>query len=286
LLPEVRANDAEFGATGLLGAPLPITGMAGDQQAACVGQACLAPGMMKSTYGTGCFALLNTGSEAVASRNRLLTTIAYRLAGETVYALEGSIFAAGAAVQWLRDSLGIIAEAGESEALARASEHHDGVYLVPAFTGLGAPHWDANARGALFGLTRATGRNELAKAALDAVGYQTRDLLEAMRLDGAQPPEALRVDGGMVANDTLLQFLADILACPVERPAVPETTALGAAALAGLGSGFLAGPEAIAAAWQPGGRFEPTMPETEREHLYAGWRDAVARVRSRPHSGP
>jgi glycerol kinase len=288
LLPEVRANDAEFGATPaeLFGAPLPITGMAGDQHAACVGQACLAPGTMKSTYGTGCFALLNTGSEALASRNGLLTTIAFRLAGKTVYALEGSIFAAGAAVQWLRDSLGIIAEAGESEALARASEHHEGVYLVPAFTGLGAPHWDANARGALFGLTRATGRNELAKAALDAVCYQTRDLLEAMRADGAQPPEALRVDGGMVANNYLLQFLADILACPIERPDVPETTALGAAAIAGLGSGFLAGPDDIAAAWHPGGRFTPAMAEAERARLYAGWRDAVARVRSRPHSHP
>ncbi len=282
VLPEVRDSNADFGATpaGLFGAPLPITGIAGDQQAATVGQACFAPGMTKSTYGTGCFALMNTGDEAVTSTNRLLTTIAYRLSGETTYALEGSIFVAGAAVQWLRDGLRIIATATDSEALARKADSEQRVYLVPAFTGLGAPYWDAHARGAIFGLTRASGPAEIAGAALDAVCYQTRDLLAAMTADGAQPPNALRVDGGMVANDWLMQRLADLIGCTVERPVVAETTALGAAALAGLGVGLMSGLTEISKTWRSAGQFAPAMAADERDRRYAGWRDAVARVRS------
>jgi len=237
--------------------------------------------MTKSTYGTGCFALMNTGSEAVASRNRLLTTIAYRLSGETTYALEGSIFIAGAAIQWLRDGLKIIATAGDSESLAREADPEQDVYLVPAFTGLGAPYWDAHARGAILGLTRASGPAEIARAALDAVCYQTRDLLQAMTADGAQPPNALRVDGGMVANDWLMQRLADLNGCTVERPVVPETTALGAAALAGLGVGLMSGLDDISSTWQSAGRFAPAMCAEDRDRLYAGWQDAVARVRTR-----
>ena len=212
-LPEVRDCDADFGSTpaSLFGAPLPILGIAGDQQAAAFGQACFLPGMMKSTYGTGCFALFNTGTEALASGNRLLTTIAYRLDGETTYALEGSIFIAGAAVQWLRDGLGLIRSAEETAALAEAADPAQRVFVVPAFTGLGAPFWDAGARGAIFGLTRATGRAELVRATLESVCFQTRDLMEAMRADGASQLEALRVDGGMVANDWVLQRLADLL---------------------------------------------------------------------------
>ena len=282
MLPEVLDNDAEFGATPaeLFGRPLPITGMAGDQQAATVGQACFEPGMMKSTYGTGCFALINTGKDAVTSKNRLLTTIAYRIGGKTTYALEGSIFVAGAAVQWLRDGLKIIGSAPETQALAEAADPAQAVYMVPAFTGLGAPYWDAHARGAIFGLTRATGPAEIARAALEAVCFQTRDLLEAMAADGARMPRTLRVDGGMVANDWVLQCLADTLDCAVERPVVNETTALGAASLAGLKSGFYGGLEDIAAAWKAAGRFEPALAAAERERRYAGWLDAVARVRS------
>jgi len=282
ILPQVRDNNAHFGATpaGLFGAPLPITGMAGDQQAATVGQACFAPGMTKSTYGTGCFALINTGKEAIASDNRLLTTIAYRLSGETTYALEGSIFIAGAAIQWLRDELKIIAAAKDSEALARDADPEQKVYLVPAFTGLGAPYWDARARGAILGLTRASGPAEIARAAIDAVCYQTRDLLQAMTADGAQPPDTIRVDGGMVANDWLVQRLADLNGCTVERPVVAETTALGAAALAGLGVGLKNGLDDIARTWQSAGRFTPAMSVEERDRRYAGWQDAVARVRS------
>jgi glycerol kinase len=281
VLPEVRDSDGDFGATpaNLLGAPVPIRGVAGDQQAATVGQACFQPGMMKSTYGTGCFALMNTGTHAVASQNRLLTTIAYRIGGETTYALEGSIFVAGAAVQWLRDGLKIIASAGETEALAQSADPGQGVYLVPAFTGLGAPYWDPHARGAILGLTRASGPAEIARAALEAVCYQTRDLLTAMEADGASGLEALRVDGGMVANDWMLQRLADTLGVPVERPVVTETTALGAACLAGLRNGFFEGLEGIAATWQSAGRFEPRTGEAEREERYAGWLDAVRRVR-------
>ena len=281
ILPEVLDNDAEFGVAeaGLLGQAIPITGMAGDQQAATIGQACLKPGMMKSTYGTGCFALMNTGREAVTSGHRLLTTIAYRLDGAATYALEGSIFVAGAAVQWLRDELKLFGSAAETEALARAADPDQRVILVPAFVGLGAPYWDAHARGALFGLTRASGPAEITRAALEAVCYQTRDLLEAMAADGAEAPVALRVDGGMVVNDWLLQFLADILGVPVERPVVTETTALGAAYLAGIKVGVCGDAEEIAALWRSEARFEPRMSAAERDGLYRGWTEAVARVR-------
>jgi glycerol kinase len=282
LLPEVKDCDADFGTSepDILGRAVPIGGIAGDQQAATIGQACFEPGMMKSTYGTGCFALFNTGSELVHSQHRLLSTIAYRLGGKTTYALEGSIFVAGAAVQWLRDGLGIIKSASETAALAAKADPGQRVYLVPAFTGLGAPYWDAEARGAVFGLTRATGPAELARATLEAVCYQTRDLLEAMKADGATGLEALRVDGGMVANDWMLQMLADILGVAVERPVVAETTALGAAYLAGLNQGLFADLDAVAAQWQSDARFEPRMDAAERDARYAGWRDAVARTRS------
>jgi len=282
LLPEVKDSDADFGTSeaDILGRAVPIGGIAGDQQAATIGQACFEPGMMKSTYGTGCFALFNTGSELVHSQHRLLSTIAYRLGGKTTYALEGSIFVAGAAVQWLRDGLGIIKSAGETAALAAKADPGQRIYLVPAFTGLGAPYRDAEARGAVFGLTRATGPAEIARAALEAVCYQTRDLLEAMRADGATGLEALRVDGGMVANDWMLQMLADILGVAVERPVVAETTALGAAYLAGLNQGLFADLDAVAAQWQSDARFEPRMAASERDARYAGWQDAVGRTRT------
>ena len=281
ILPEVRDNDAEFGVTpvDLFGAAMPINGMAGDQQAATVGQACFREGMTKSTYGTGCFALMNTGEQAVPSKNRLLTTIAYRLDGRTTYALEGSIFIAGAAVQWLRDGLKIIASAGETEALAQSADPAQQVYLVPAFTGLGAPYWDPHARGAIFGLTRASGPAEIARAALEAVCYQTRDLLKAMEADGAAALDTLRVDGGMVANSWMLQTLADILGVAVERPVVAETTALGAACLAGLRNGFFDGLDGIAATWESSGRFTPKIDAEDRVARYAGWLDAVRRTR-------
>jgi glycerol kinase len=281
LLPEVRDNAADFGgtATAIFGRPIPIAGMAGDQQAATIGQACFAPGMVKSTYGTGCFAVLNTGGQALASRHRLLTTLAYRLDGRATYAIEGSIFVAGAAVQWLRDGLKLIARAEETEALARAADPARRIYLVPAFTGLGAPYWDADARGAIFGLTRDVGRAELARAALEAACYQTRDLIEAMRADGAAPA-SLRVDGGMVVNNWFAQCLADTLGLPVERPRFTETTVLGAAALAGLGAGLYPSLDALASHWQRDTLFEPRLDAQRREEAYAGWRDAVARVRS------
>ena len=253
--------------------------MAGDQQAALVGQACFKPGMVKSTYGTGCFALINTGADFVQSKNRLVTTVAYRLAGSVRYAVEGSIFNAGTAVQWLRDGLGIVKLASETEALARQASSTRGVYLVPAFTGLGAPHWDANARGALIGITRDVGRPEIVRAALEAVAYQTRDLVDAMRADGAAPPAALRVDGGMVANNWFLQFLADQLGIAVEVPKVPETTALGAAFLAGLGAGIYKSLDDVAALWKSDRTFEPQMNADERDALYHGWQTAVGRVR-------
>jgi glycerol kinase len=292
ILPEVRDCSTLFGSTSseLFGAPLPITGIAGDQQAATVGQACFAPGMLKSTYGTGCFALLNTGERPVTSRHRLLTTIAYRLGGKTAYALEGSIFVAGAAVQWLRDGLKLISHAEETEPLAAGLYDTDGVYLVPAFVGLGAPHWDPDARAAILGLTRDTGIAQIVRAALESVGYQTRDLMIAMQGDldadrggdaeGSGTPTAIRVDGGMVANDWVCQFLADILDLPVERPVVTETTALGAACLAGLEVGVYPSLDDIAAAWQCGRRFEPQMAPTERARLYGGWLNAVRRVRT------
>ncbi len=282
MLPEVRDNAADFGAAtaDFLGAPVAIRGMAGDQQAAAFGQCCFAPGMIKSTYGTGCFALINTGGTAVRSKNKLLTTVAWRLNGEVTYAVEGSIFIAGAAVQWLRDGLGLIETAGETQGLAEAANPDATVYMVPAFAGLGAPWWDAGARGAILGLTRDTGVAEIARAALEAVCYQTRDLFEAMAADGAARPAALRVDGGMVANGWAMQFLADILDVPVDRPQIPETTALGAASLAGMQAGVWPGPDGLAERWRLDKRFEPAMEESEREARYKGWLEAVGRVRS------
>ena len=253
--------------------------MAGDQQAALFGQACFSPGMVKSTYGTGCFVLVNTGSEPVASQHRLLTTTAYRLGGKTSFALEGSIFVAGAAVQWLRDGLGVIANASETDSLAtRVSDSH-GVYMVPAFVGLGAPHWDPDARAAIFGLTLDASGAHLARAALELVGYQTLDLMNAMAGDGARP-SGLRIDGGMTANSWLCQFLADILQLPVERPRNLETTALGAAFLAGLATGIWPDLDAISATWQRKDCFEPAMPAERRNELLAGWRKAIAKTLS------
>ncbi len=281
MLPEVRdsAGDLGMARRDVLGVALPVTGMAGDQQAAAFGQACLEPGMVKCTYGTGCFALLNTGDAVVRSRNGLLGTVAYRLGGEAVHALEGAIFVAGAAVQWLRDALRVIGRAPETEALAKSLPDNEGVYLVPAFTGLGAPHWDPEARGALFGLTLDSGIAHFARAALESVAYQTRDLMVAMAADAGAPPDTLRVDGGMTANDWLMQFLADLLDLPVERPTVTETTALGAARLAGLGAGLYSSPQDLAGQWRLDRRFEPSMPAGTRARLLAGWDVAVARVK-------
>lgn len=281
LLPEVKPCSADFGNTspGLFDRTLPICGIAGDQQSAAVGQACFRPGMIKSTYGTGCFVLAHTGEQAVSSRNRLLTTLAYQFDGAPRYALEGSIFVAGAAVQWLRDGLGLIEHAAETEALAGASEHNQGVYLVPAFTGLGAPHWDAEARGALFGLTRGTGVEAIVRATLESVAYQTHDLLKAMASDGLSPLD-LRVDGGMVGNNWLCQFLADILDLQVERPCQRETTALGAAYIAGLQCGVYDSLDQIGQLWQQEARFLPTIDKPERTALLEGWQQAIQRVRS------
>ena len=279
MLPEVRDCAADFGTTDadLFGAAIPIAGVAGDQQAATVGQACFQPGMMKSTYGTGCFALLNTGGQMVPSKNRLLTTIAYRLEGKTTYALEGSIFVAGAVVQWLRDGLKVIQTAGQTQALAEAADEGQGVVVVPAFTGLGAPYWRPECRGAVFGLTRNSGPAELARAALESVGFQTRDLLEAMRADwGAAADGVLRVDGGMTASTWAMQFLADIIDAPVDRPVVTETTALGAAYLAGLQCGVCPRPAEFASRWALERRFEPVMAATDRDAKYARWKRAVA----------
>lgn len=284
LLPEVRDCAADYGVTEpkLLGSSIAIRGVAGDQQAATVGQACFAPGMMKSTYGTGCFALLNTGPIAVPSRNRLLTTIAYQLGGERTYALEGAIFVAGAAVQWLRDGLKVIKRASDTGPMAAAADPTQSVVLVPAFVGLGAPYWDPDARGAIFGLTRNTGPNELALAALEAVCFQTRDLLDAMKADwSAERKTVLRVDGGMTASDWTMQRLADTLDAPVDRPEIMETTALGAAYLAGLASGFYPEPDAFAKRWRLQKRFTPKMPQTQRDARYRRWRDAVKRTFSK-----
>ncbi len=281
LLPEVMDCAADFGHTEaeLLGASIPVAGMAGDQQAALIGQTCFEPGMVKSTYGTGCFMIMNTGDEPVVSRNRLLTTVGYRLKGKTTYALEGSIFVAGAAVQWLRDGLKLIQHAGETEAMAEKTGDQCGVYLVPAFTGLGAPYWDPKARGAIFGLTRDTGIAEIVTAGLQSVCFQTRDLLDAMTADGASSTAALRVDGGMVVNNWVVQALANILGVPVDRPQVTETTALGVAYLAGLQIGLYRDLAEIAAHWQRERAFEPAMPEAKRNELYEGWLDAIRRVR-------
>jgi len=282
LLPQVYDCAHDFGTTApdLFGGAIRILGAAGDQQAATVGQGCFTPGMIKSTYGTGCFALINTGTEPVASRHRLLTTIAYQLGGKRTYALEGAIFVAGAAVQWLRDALGLIARAEDVNALAAKADPAEEVYFVPAFVGLGAPYWDAQARGAVFGLTRKAGAAELARAALEAVGYQTRDLLEAMGADWPQrgPGTVLRVDGGMAASDATMQFLADILAAPVDRPAVMETTAVGAAYLAGLAAGLCPDLPDFAGSWQCARRFVPQMEAAVRARKWAGWRDAVSRT--------
>lgn len=283
MLPEVRDCAGEFGVTvpELFGGSIRILGIAGDQQAATVGQGCFAPGMMKSTYGTGCFMLLNTGPDRVTSQNRLLSTIAYQLDGKRTYALEGAIFIAGAAVQWLRDGLKIIGNSSEVGALAEHADPAEQVYLVPAFVGLGAPYWDPQARGAIFGLTRNSGAPEIARAALNAVGYQTRDLVEAMRADWPSSGAAetvLRVDGGMTASDPCMQFLADILAAPVDRPVVMETTALGAAYLAGRAAGLCPDLAGFAAQWRLDRRFEPRMDANTRDANYAGWQDAVRRT--------
>ena len=281
LLPEVRDNAAEFGETSLLGAPTLIGGMAGDQQAAAIGQACFARGDVKSTYGTGCFLLLNTGEEAVASAYGLLTTIAYRLGGRTTYALEGSIFVAGAAIKWLRDGIGIISHAADTHDLATRLDDNHGVYMVPAFVGLGAPHWDPAARATISGLTfDATGAH-LARAALESVAYQTADLIAAMNADGARDLRQVRVDGGMAANDWFCQFLADMLDTDVARPANIETTAAGAAFLAGMTVGMWSGTDDIAATWRADRIFKPEMTADKRVALNAGWQDAVARTLSR-----
>jgi glycerol kinase len=280
LLPAVKDCIADFGTTDakLFGRAIPIGGIAGDQQAAAIGQACFEPGMIKSTYGTGCFVLMNTGEKALRSRNRLLTTVAYRVDGQTSYAIEGSIFAAGAAVQWIRDGLKLIDSAGEVEGLAQGLNSNCGVYLVPAFTGLGAPHWDPQARGAIFGLTRNTGIAEIVRATLESVGYQTYDLMEAMKRDSKTGSKALRVDGGMAANNWFLQFLADLLDVPVERPRVTETTALGAASLAGVQFGIFDSLADIGNHWQRDALFTPKLSAAKRQDLLSGWEKAVSRV--------
>lgn len=285
VLPEIRDCAAEFGTTdpALLGAAVPIRGIAGDQHAATLGQACFAPGMVKATYGTGCFALLNTGAAPVVSNNRLLTTLAWQLGGQRSYALEGAIFVAGAAVQWLRDGLKLFADAAESGVLAQQADPAQRVVFVPAFVGLGAPYWDAEARGAILGLTRGTGPAEIARAALESVAFQTRDLIEAMEADWAAAGggRVLRVDGGMVASDWTMQFLSDLLGAPVDRPEVRETTALGAAYLAGLQAGLLPAPGPAAAHWRLERRFTPRMARDEADARYDAWKDAVKRVLTR-----
>ena len=284
VLPEVRDSAADYGTTDLFGAPIKISGIAGDQQAATVGQACLSQGLMKSTYGTGCFALVNTGPAMAPSRNRLLATIAYATSGKRTYALEGSIFMAGATIQWLRDGLKLFKSSGDSAGLAKQADPRSRVYLVPAFVGLGAPYWDADARGAIVGLTRDSGHAEIAKAGLESVCFQTRDLLEAMAADmsaaGLGSPAALRVDGGMVVNDLFCQWLADLTGRPIERPEVVETTALGAAYLAGLGAGVYSSLDEVASSWRCERRFEPKNSADERDAKYAGWKEAVGRVLS------
>jgi len=282
LLPEVLDSAADFGTTDaqVLGAAVPVRAMAGDQQAAAFGQCCFEPGMAKSTYGTGCFLLLNTGDKALKSDNRLLGTVAYRLGGKVTYALEGSIFMAGATMQWLRDGLKLFHDAAESEALALQSDENTPVMFVPAFTGLGAPYWDADARGAIFGLTRDTGIKELVRAALLSVCYQTRDLQKAMQADGVRP-DTLRVDGGMARNDFVLQNLADLLGCRVDRPRVTETTALGVAWLALLQAGVYDSLSSIASHWQLDRSFLPHKDKVWRDERYALWQDAVRRTRSR-----
>lgn len=280
ILPTVLDNSADFGCVekDLLGGNIPIAGMAGDQQAATVGQACFHPGMIKSTYGTGCFMLLNTGSKAIESKNQLLSTIAYRLQGRVVYGLEGSIFSAGVIVKWLRDHLKFIKTAAETESCARKVNDTEGVYVVPGFTGLGAPYWDPFARGAIIGLTHNSSIDHIVRAGLESVGYQTCDLLQAMKNDSNTEFEVLRVDGGMVANNWLLQFLADILNVEVQRPVCIETSALGAVFLAGLHVGIYQSLDDISKLWQASASFKPNMSTAERETLYAGWQQSVRRV--------
>ena len=290
ILPEVRDCQADWGEADAeaIGCTVPIAGAAGDQQAALYGQACFSPGMIKATYGTGAFLLVNTGTDAVPSKHRMLTTIAYRLDGATTYALEGAIFMAGATIQWLRDSLGLFADAAETEAMARAADAESSVHLVPAFQGLGAPHWDAEARGAILGLTRAAGANEIVRAGLEAVAFQTRELVEAMATDmasaGLDAPKALRVDGGMTANSWAMQTIADMTGLPVEVARIAETTALGAAYHAGLQAGLITSETALADNWQASARFVPALAEPERARRLDAWKEAVERTRSRPAS--
>ncbi|MBL8672353.1 MAG: glycerol kinase, partial [Alphaproteobacteria bacterium] len=286
MLPDVRDSAGDFGAcdASVMGKAIPIAGVAGDQQAATIGQACIEPGLVKSTYGTGTFALMNTGNRAVPSRNRLLTVLAWRLKGQTTYALEGSVFVSGATVQWLRDTVKLLPSAGESEQIATSIPDNRGVYLVPAFVGLGAPYWDPDARAAIFGMTRDTGPAEIIRAGLEAAAYSTRDLLDAMAADAATvglAPKELRVDGGMAENAWLMQFLADIVGLPVDRPQVTETTALGAAALAGLGVGLLPRLTAVAAFRHPDKRWAPSMAAERSARLFEGWKTAVRRVLTR-----
>ena len=284
ILPQVQGCTADFGRADILGASLPILGVAGDQQAAAIGQACFAPGTVKSTYGTGCFMLVNSGGTAATSSNRLLTTPAYQIAEKATYAIEGSIFIAGAIVQWLRDELGVIHSSEEVEALAARSKPISGLYFVPAFTGLGAPYWDAEARGAILGLTRDAGAAEIARAALDAVCYQTCDLVEAISSDmtsaGLGVPKTLRVDGGMVTSDDFCQRLADLTGLAIERPRITETTALGAAYLAGLGAGIFRSETEVSLLWKLDKRFTSKLAAGQRDELYAGWKKAVVRIRS------
>ena len=282
VLPNIRPSSGEFAMTerAVLGAPVPIAGIAGDQQSALFGQGCVEPGMAKNTYGTGCFLLLNTGAEAVASRHGLLTTVACDARGGRAYALEGAVFIAGAAIQWLRDGLGFVRKAAESERLAKSVDSTLGVYLVPAFVGLGAPHWDADARGALVGLTRGVTRAHVVRAALESLAYQTRDVVDAMAADAGEALRALRVDGGAAANSFLMQFQADVLGVPVDRPRVVETTAMGAAFLAGLATGFWKSQADLERARRIDRRFTPRMNEETRDALYRGWQGAVSRVRT------
>ncbi|MCG0995794.1 glycerol kinase GlpK [Acetobacter indonesiensis] len=284
LLPEVKDNSTIFGETekSLYGRAIPIAGMAGDQQAAVVGQACFTPGMAKATYGTGCFVLLNTGEKPVTSKNRMLTTIAYRIGGQTTYALEGSIFVAGAAIKWLRDGLHLITHASQTDDMATRIPHSHGVYMVPGFVGLGAPHWDPDARGLICGLTLDATAAHIARAALESVAYQTLDLVTAMMQDGGGTTDALRVDGGMAANDWFCQFLADMLQAKVERPKNVETTALGAGFLAGLATGVWDSQATVAAEWERGSLFEPSMENEQRRTMIAGWHQAVKRTLTTP----
>ncbi|KXV67338.1 glycerol kinase [Acetobacter malorum] len=286
LLPEVKDNSTIFGETdpSLFGRAIPIAGMAGDQQAAVVGQACFSQGMAKATYGTGCFVLLNTGEKPVTSKNRMLTTIAYRINGKTSYALEGSIFVAGAAIKWLRDGLHLITHASQTDDMATRVPHSHGVYMVPGFVGLGAPHWDPDARGLICGLTLDATAAHIARAALESVAYQTLDLVTAMTQDGAGTTEALRVDGGMAANDWFCQFLADMLQVNVERPSNIETTALGAGFLAGLATGVWENEKTLASEWARGSLFKPSMANEQRKTMIAGWHQAVKRTLTNPSS--